>query len=69
MRMIRLILLIYLFIYISMFRGAFSGFLFYKVGGVCAVLSLISIYWISQYLKHDPPFPGHTISRVAQHYP
>ena len=52
-----------------MIKGAFPAFLFYKVGGICAIISLISSYWISQYLHHDPPFPSHTSSRVAQHYP
>ena len=46
-----------------------GAFLFYKVGGVIAIISLISIYSISQYLNHDSPFPSQTISRVAQNYP
>ena len=32
-------------------------------------LIIILIYWISQYMGHDKPFPYSTISRVANHYP
>ena len=52
-----------------MFKGSISAFLFYKVGAVCAIISLIMIYWESQYYHHEQPFPHRTISQVAQHYP
>lgn len=52
-----------------MFKGSFPAPLFYYVGAPCAIASLFLIYYISQYLHHDPPFPHRTISQVAQHYP
>ena len=52
-----------------MFKGSFPAFTFYKVGAICAVLSLVIIYYQSQYYHHEPPFPKRTISQVAQHYP
>lgn len=35
-----------------MFKGAFSAFIFYLVGGVCAIASLLIIYYQSQYYHH-----------------
>ena len=52
-----------------MFKGSFPAPLFYYVGAPCAISSLVLIYYISQYLHHDAPFPHRTISQVAQHYP
>ena len=52
-----------------MFKGSFAAWLFYAVGGVFALISLVVIYQQSQYYHHEPPFPKRTISQVAQHYP
>ena len=48
-----------------MFKGSFSGFLFFQVGATIAIISLFLIYWQSQYYHHEPPFPHRTISKVA----
>lgn len=49
--------------------GAFSAFLFYKVGALCAIASLFIIYQLSQYYKHEGPFPSQDITHTARHYP
>lgn len=63
------VVFIYSYKSIIMFKGSFPAFTFYKVGAICAVLSLVIIYNQSQYYHHEPPFPKRTISQVAQHYP
>ena len=52
-----------------MFLGHFKASLFFKVGAIGAIISLIIIYYQSQIYKHEPPFPHQYISKVAQHYP
>jgi hypothetical protein len=52
-----------------MFKGSFSAFLFFSIGAIFAILSLVIIYWQSQYYHQEPPFPQAFISKVAQHYP
>jgi hypothetical protein len=52
-----------------MFKGAFPASIFYMIGGSCAILSIVVIYWQSQYYHQEPPFPHQWISKVAQHYP
>lgn len=52
-----------------MLKGSFSAPLFFQLGASIAILSLVIIYWQSQYYEQEPPFPHQYISIVAQHYP
>jgi len=54
---------------ITMFTGTFNATFFFTLGAAGAILSLIVVYWQSQYYHHEPPFPHAYISKVCQHYP
>jgi len=43
--------------------------LFFKVSSIGIAISCIAIYYISQYYKHDKPFPHSWISDCAAHFP
>lgn len=52
-----------------MILGEFSPEVFFKTASYLVLSSLIIIYWISQYLGHEKPFPDPSISSCAGHYP
>ncbi len=52
-----------------MILGEFSPELFFKIASYLVLSSLFIIYWISQYLGHEKPFPDPSISSCAGHYP
>lgn len=52
-----------------MFLGSFSASLFPLVSFFSAASSIILVYWISQELGQEKPFPHTWISATAGHYP
>jgi hypothetical protein len=56
-------------IQIQMLLGDYSPSIYFKVSSISLAITLILMYWISQYYHHDKPFPKTTISNVANHYP
>lgn len=52
-----------------MFLGEFSPSIFFKAAAYGIIPTLFIIYWISQELGHEPPFPQCWISDCAGHYP
>jgi hypothetical protein len=49
--------------------GEYPAKMYFQVASYTAIGTLILIYWISQYLGHDKPFPHSWISDIACHYP
>lgn len=43
--------------------------MFFKTSVIIIIPTIFIMYWISQYLGHELPFPNCWISKVAQHYP
>jgi hypothetical protein len=52
-----------------MFPGIFSPSIFFEVSYFTLMLSLVAIYYISQYYHHALPFPHCFISECARQYP
>jgi hypothetical protein len=52
-----------------MILGQYPAGIYFQISSVFFLFSLVLIYWISQYLGHDKPFPQTWISTVAQHFP
>jgi len=52
-----------------MILGQFSPYIFFRYGSIAVAVIIVIIYWISQYMQHEEPFPNCWISKVAQHYP
>lgn len=52
-----------------MFIGEFSSSVFFKLCSYVIIATLFIIYFISQLLGHEPPFPNCWISGCAGHYP
>jgi len=52
-----------------MLLGDYSPSIYFKVSSISLAITLVLMYWISQYYHHDKPFPKTTISNVANHYP
>lgn len=54
---------------IKMIRGSFPAYLIPLIGAASGTLSIIIVYFLSQYYHHEPPFPRTWISATADHYP
>ena len=52
-----------------MILGAYSPSVYFLTSSITLAITLIAIYWISQYYGHDKPFPQAAISSVANHFP
>lgn len=52
-----------------MILGEYPAGIYFQVSAIFTILTLVLIYWISQYYGHDKPFPHAWISDIADHYP
>jgi hypothetical protein len=52
-----------------MILGSYSASVYFLTSSITLAITLVVIYWISQYYGHDKPFPQAAISSVAKHFP
>lgn len=52
-----------------MILGEYSPSVYFKTSSITLAITLVLIYWISQYYQHDKPFPHTSISSVSKHFP
>lgn len=52
-----------------MILGEYPASIYFKIASASTLVTLVVIYWISQYYGHDKPFPHSWISDVAAHFP
>lgn len=52
-----------------MILGTYSASVYFLTSSTFLAITLVVIYWISQYYGHDKPFPQAAISSVAKHFP